>query len=422
MNSLERYYDSLTNNVVLRDANGHPSIFVRHAKCLSSVFDPNLPDTVHPAFRCGDAVDDAVLFGKYLPSELTHDGTLYSLPNAAPVVNRTKGDLKTHARAFGNHVSTMTIADYGLLTLMAHKRGAPLFYGNTCFGNDYRYRSKAYALEHAYAVGDIVVFRGYEWQCLTAHTSSLDLLPHNSPTYWEKKDRIGGTPDYDQVNDASTTAYADGGYFQAQTTLTGSGPLDWYLFGDLANEADMSGNQMWDIAGFRLNQGEINIIPNNLVAGDTAVDQSQNSSAWKAILPSNTSDHGYSFVNPGTEGTIRYTIKDGQPVIATSVGTVPSSSRSVVFNTIQVDTSEITYMPYIMYELGLAPLPGTQLQHVLYWDQLNAARHWNAGRAFHNNTRAEMLNTTSFSAGNVDAQKTYYTTVRLRARELAASS
>ena len=42
MSALENYYNSL-HNIVLRDTNGEPSIFVRHAKQKSSDFSNILP-------------------------------------------------------------------------------------------------------------------------------------------------------------------------------------------------------------------------------------------------------------------------------------------------------------------------------------------------------------------------------------------
>ena len=54
--SLELYAESM-NNVVLRDANGNPSIFVRHPKQLSSEFDASLPEHVHPAFIVNNPTD-----------------------------------------------------------------------------------------------------------------------------------------------------------------------------------------------------------------------------------------------------------------------------------------------------------------------------------------------------------------------------
>lgn len=65
--SLEKFYDAF-GNIVLRDNNGNPSIFVKHPKVNSSFFDSSLPNSPHPSFVINNEVDDAVLIGKYLNS------------------------------------------------------------------------------------------------------------------------------------------------------------------------------------------------------------------------------------------------------------------------------------------------------------------------------------------------------------------
>lgn len=62
---------------------------------------------------------------------------------------------------------------------------------------------------------------------------------------------------------------------------------------------DLNGNEWEWTAGLRLNDGEINIIPNNNAAKYTC-DMSVNSSEWKAILPDGT------LVAPGTNGTLKF--------------------------------------------------------------------------------------------------------------------
>ncbi|MBQ1516339.1 MAG: SUMF1/EgtB/PvdO family nonheme iron enzyme [Lachnospiraceae bacterium] len=81
-------------------------------------------------------------------------------------------------------------------------------------------------------------------------------------------------------------------------TLTGTGPVTWSHDGTEAGIYDLVGN-VWDsVQGFRIDDGEIQIIPDN----DSAlnVDEGPDSTEWRAILRDGT------LVTPGTEGTLKY--------------------------------------------------------------------------------------------------------------------
>lgn len=86
-------------------------------------------------------------------------------------------------------------------------------------------------------------------------------------------------------------------------TLTGTGGKGWEALG----VNDIVGNvQKWVVA--RLKDGEIQIVPNNNAAIHNT-DLSENSAAWRAIMPNGT------LVAPGTAGTLKFdytgTIKNG---------------------------------------------------------------------------------------------------------------
>lgn len=354
--ALKNFCDTY-GNVVLYDGNGRPSIFVRHPKQKSSEFDASLPDHVHPAFTVNNVTDPAVLIGKYMSSELASDGTQYSLPNMPPRVNMSYDGFLQKMRAFGGDVSGMTIADHGLLVLMAHKLGI-VTHGNNNYGVDYRAGTR-FTPNQAVTVGAKRVFRGWEYECLIAHTTSADLLPTNAPAYWKKGKQVGGTPVTSQFS--SDNAYS--GY----NTLTGSGPIDWFLNDDPALEADIQGNANEQIYGFRLVNCELQILPDNNAA-DPAADLSASSSAWKAIKP-HSNDDGYDLVAPGTAGTVHYAWLNSKITLvgrALDESEFDNEYRSTAFKSVAVDSTTLPYVPSILYELGLCPLPDTTVDGTLY--------------------------------------------------------
>ena len=353
-NSALEYYADTLGNVVLKDSDGNPSIFVRHPKQKSNEFDASLPDHTHPAFIVNGTEDPAILIGKYKSSELVSNGTQYSLPNMPPKGSMTYDNFLTKMRAFGGNVSGMTIADHGLLVLAAHKAGYTS-HGNNNYGADYRAGTK-FELAKAVAVGDKRIFRGWEYTCLIAHTTSDTLLPINAPAYWQKGKQVGGTPVISQAAAAN--------WYQGYNTLTGSGPMDWNFLDDPCLEADIQGNAAEQIYGFRLVNCEIQILPDNNAA-DPSADLSADSSAWRAIKP-HANDDGYDLVAPGTAGTVHYNWLNGKITLDTVVPNFDEQQRNTPFKNVGVNTENLPYVPHILYELGLAPLPGTTVDGTLY--------------------------------------------------------
>ncbi|MBQ8708533.1 MAG: hypothetical protein IJ523_10640 [Succinivibrionaceae bacterium] len=348
----ERY-----DNKVLYDGDGNPSIFVKRNKVKSNFFDASLPDHTHPAFIVNGTEDDYELYGKYKASELKPNGTLYSLPNMPPRVTLGHDPFRTRMNSFGGNVTGMTIADHGLLLLEAHKYGyVPK--GNNSYGVDYRDGSR-YELNKAVTVGTKRVFRGWEYECLIAHTTSAELLPSETPTHWKKGKHIGGEPVKEQYK-------ADNAY-NGYNTLTGSGPSSWYLNNDVGDMADPQGNCTEQVYGFRLVNLEIQIIPDNNAA-DPACDTTANSAAWKAILP-HQSDDGYDLVEPGTAGTVHYAWMNGKVTLTARTlddEEFDGQQRNTPFKDMAVDSATMPYVPYILKELGLAPIAGTTVQGNFY--------------------------------------------------------
>ena len=350
-------------NVVQYDAEGNPSIFCRFPKMKSSDLDPILPDHLHPAFRINNSEEDA-LIGKYMSVELESGGTQYSLPNMPPRVSMSHDNFLTKMRAFGNGASGLTIADHGLILLLAHKYNWEP-HGNNSWGCDYRDASP-WELAKEYTVGTVRSFRGWTYECLIAHTSAAELLPVDSPLYWKKLKHVGGTP-------AAESQFNADSHYRGYNTLTGSGPIDWYLGSDPANLCDVQGNAFEQVYGFRLVRCEIQILGDNNNAADASCDCSANSPEWKAILP-NRADDGYTLVAPGTPGTLHYTWQNGVITIDTVEPEFDQEYRGTTFKSMAVNTTNVPYMPSIMYELGLAPIPDTTVQGYFYVHMTEAER------------------------------------------------
>lgn len=336
-------------NEVKYDADGNPSIFCRFPKVKSSDLDSRLPNHVHPAFVVNNTEDDAILIGKFKCAELSKDGTLYSLSNMPPRVALGQDAFLSRMRAFGDGVSGMTIADHGFLLLLAAKNGwAPK--GNNYWSVDYRDGSP-WEPAKDYTVGTKHVFRGWEYECLIAHTSSAELLPINSPIHWKPTGKhLGGTP-------AEPSQYCAKNHYQGYNTLNGSGPLSWYLDGTPGSLCDIQGNCFEQVYGFRLVRCELQILGDNNNAADPSADCSANG-AWKAILP-HKSDSGYDLVAPSTLGTVHYTWANNKVMLDTVEPTFDNECRGCEFKDMGVNMSNLPHIPTILYELGLAPLPGS---------------------------------------------------------------
>lgn len=334
-------------NVVLKDADGNPSVYIPFYKCLSSDLDASLPGHTHPAFVVGSTEYDRILIGKYMASPIGNgSNTLVSVPGKAPKVSQGADQFLSQMRAFKTGASGLTVADHGLILLTAKKNGwVPK--GNNSWSVDYR-DGTTFELAKSVSVGNKRVFRGWEYECLIAHTTDAEHLPSESPAYWKPTGRqLGGTPVASQFN-------ADSRY-QGYNTLTGSGPLSWCLGNDPGNLVDIQGNAAEQVYGYRLVDGEIQILPNN-DAADPAADLSAASRLWKAIKPSLT-DETYTLVDPGTNGTLHWNWLNGKVTLDTT-SIVEDQYRNTAFTQLAVDSTHVPYIPSIVRELGLFPCSG----------------------------------------------------------------
>lgn len=354
-NSPLEFLARIYGNVVQYDKDGNPSIFVRFPKMKSKDLDASLPDHTHPAFIVNGVEQDSILIGKYKASELVNNGTLYSLPNMPPRHTLSADDFLKRLRAFGGGVSGKTVADSGFLLLLAQKNGWEPN-GNSDWGHSWKDAAR-YEYGKAVTVGVKKGFNGWLYECSIAHTTSAELAPDISPLYWKRIKQIGGTEAYPAMKDNSWPK-------STVLTLTGTGPLSWYLDGTPGSLCDIVGNQFEQDYGYRIVRGEIQIIENNNAAHPDA-DLSASSAAWRAILP-HKEDDGFALVAPGTAGTLHWTWQNNKITLDTVEPEFDNEYRGTDFKNLGVNSANLPFIPHIMRELGLFPTQGSTMRGYYY--------------------------------------------------------
>lgn len=225
------------NTLILDDA-GLPSVMVRIPMFRWSEVLEGGEDRPCDAFIVGGRVLDCIYISKYL--NVVENGRAYSLPGRDPAHTLTIDEARAACAAKGPGWHLLTIAEWTAIAHWCVKNGT-VPRGNSNFGRHH---------EHTHEHG--VLAAG----------------------------RRGQGPE-DEMR-----------------TLTGSGPASWNHDGTDAGIADLNGN-IWDwVAGLRVVDGEIQIIPDN----DSAlnVDESAESAAWRAIGPDGR------LAAPGSAGTLKY--------------------------------------------------------------------------------------------------------------------
>lgn len=132
---------------------------------------------------------------------------------------------------------------------------------------------------------------------------------------------------------------------QALRIASGSGPVTWNHNWLPDGIADLNGN-VWEwCAGIRLVSGELQIIPyaNCMNHG---CDMGSESAEWKAVLADGT------FVEPKTEGTLKYDYTSGKITLSTNITTRESSGKSCPFESMNTTLETV---PQIIRELALFP-------------------------------------------------------------------
>lgn len=418
---LETYFQGL-DNVIIRDSDGNPGVFVKHPMVNSRELFDSLPDHPHPAFvnrtsiNSSDQTYSYVLYSKYNLSAIEANDRLYSLPNAKPARAVQAYDYNGINGTFyrtkqpGTGITPMTIADYGFLSLLTLKNNITM-HGNTRYGVDSSKTSNNLDVyspsSKTYNVGDHCYFRGWEVECLISHTSSTALLPCDKPTYWKyiRKAPCGGTILPESIGSSGLEC-------NGITTLTGSGPIDWYLNSDLRGEADLIGGRQWLISDYGINYikvnnnnlGVIEIIPYNM-ASNPEIDVS-NLSNWRTICidtdPNNELGYTYepftdsqgnrtgyaenslawSWEGSGTNNGDHWELTR----IEDNTGKLPANYwGSCTFQSLKPKNGFIennANVLKLMYELGILPIPGVDYHGARTSWRSNNTYHFGCGQPF----------------------------------------
>lgn len=345
-------------NVVKYDKEGNVAgIFVRFDKRKSSDLVAGLPEHTHPAFIINGVEQDYILLGKYKAGTTgASDGRLLSLPNIPPVASMGADQLMAGMKKAGPGITGMTVADAGFIKLLAQKEGwTP--HGNNDWGSDYRDGS-SWIKGQSVSKDTVRTFEGFLYTCLIAHTCAAELRPDIAPNYWKKGKQVGGTS-------YEPSGAKDENKQTGYKTLNGSGPLDWYLGSDLGNMSDLIGSSLELNTGYRIVDGEIQILENNNAA-DPDADLSASSAAWRAILPNNANDE-YSLVTPGTSGTLHWNFLNNNITLDTQTDDLTVGAKGQSFASLKQNTSRLPYVPSIMKELGLFPTGSGDDTQGYYW-------------------------------------------------------
>ena len=339
--------------VVKYAADGTPNFFYPIPKCKSSDLDPSLPDHIHPAFKINGQEVDRRLIAVYKGSSIKSGGPIHSLPNMAPAVNAGADNLLARIKQTGDNFGPKTVADSGLLLLLARKNDwAPK--GNNNRGKDYR-DGTLWSTGASVSVGAVRVFQGVEYTCLVAHTTSLATKPDIAPLYWKRGKRVGGVIVPNYISDSEPNGLL---------TYTGSGPATWRLDGTPSGIDDLTGNTNDQDYGYRIVDGEIQILEDNNAADPTA-DLSASSAAWRAILP-NQANNGHTLVAPGTSGVLHWNWLNNKWTLDTVTADTTIGEKSTAFKDLAVNASNVPFVPAIMQELGLFPISGDDTLGTMY--------------------------------------------------------
>ena len=287
----ETFADSDRNPIIYDDF-GDANRMVRIPQFRMEDIDASLGSGIHPAFIVNGVEKDAIYIGKYLASA---KGSNYvSVPDADPANNIYFDESLSACAAKGTGWHLMTNAEWSALALWAWKNGT-MPHGNNDYGRD---------IDHKYETGRL--------------TDPAAIL-----------------------GDSGTAR-----------TATGTGPATWAHDHTVHGVYDMNGNVREGQGGFRIIDGEIQVLADNNAADNTK-DQSATSTEWQAILQDG------SLVTPGTADTLKYDATgatgSGDPIVNTTV-TSQSDGSTYSYMTFENLTAETgVTVPALMIALGVYP-------------------------------------------------------------------
>jgi len=286
---------------VIYDSKGYPNYMRVFPKCTIQSLLPDLGLTgTHPAFIV-NGVEKSEIFISMYPATNILNTAAVALPGLDPAntVNFNEAVAACEAKGTGWHL--MTNAEWSLVDAVCMSNGF-IPHGNNNWGRDITYQ--------------------YENGALTNTTK----IPGSS---------AGNTHG---------------------RTCAGSGPVTWRHDNSPAGVADLVGNVAEWCSGFRLNNGEIQVIPNN-DAAITGQDHSASSTAWKAILQDGTN------VDPGTTNSLKFDSQNPDGSTPTNVG--PAQLSTTIVNSVNTGFCQQAFksltaksgvnVPPILRLLGIFP-------------------------------------------------------------------
>jgi hypothetical protein len=196
--------------------------------------------------------------------------------------------------------------------------------------------------------------------------------------------------DYSAPHEKGVETYGGGDPYKTYRVATGSGPASWAH--DNTNEGifDLNGNVYEWVGGLRLNNGEIQIIPNNNAAN--IVDQTAASALWKAILPDG------SLVAPGTAGTLKFdytaapTAGTGNFQISDTIDYPQADDTPYGAKTFETLTAKAGVdIPEVLKALGMFPLDASHGGDSIYFRN-NGERLPLRGGSWYNTSNAGVFN------------------------------
>jgi len=325
---------SLGLNECIFDDNGRPSLYTVYRPTEKARLDylsnsgahfTHTGNELHPSFITnGNLVE--YLIGKYLAGKggsSNDPGYAVSLRGLDPVntISFDNSLARCTAKGSGHHL--MTQAEWAYLSLLAIREGFQPR-GNDNYGKSYQDATEKGVASYVYSTNGAVIAR----------------------------------------------------------TKTGSGALSWHLDGTPFSPADLRGNvREWN-GGYRINDGELQILVNNNAADNTK-DQSAISTEWKAIMPDG------SIVAPGTAGTLKWDYVS-VPAPSGTAGfrlntaienVAPDTSAYGVNSFASLAAKEGVTVPNLLIYLGLMPTRANAVLGTQYMRNIGerlglAGGHW----------------------------------------------
>lgn len=311
------------NNTVIFDDLDQPSVMVRVPKYAVVDVTTGAGTGVHPAFIISDVEQHEFWCGMY--NAYLANSRAISIPGVDPATTINLGNSLLACGNKGEGWHLMTNAEWAAIFLLSHSfAGADAVHGNTNYGRDYALKNE----------------------------------------FGRRQDGL--------VPGASGTA----------RTLTGSGPLTWRHDLSPYGIADLVGN-VWEwVGGYRLFDGEIQIIQDNDAALDrTGAAHDASTGTWQAVL-----ENG-SLVAPGTDLSLKWDAigesGTGAPVLST---TITSQSDGLTSASVQYKdiTSLVPGAPDMLKKLGIYPHETTMTRCRFFMRNLgerlpSRSGSWNSG-------------------------------------------